>query len=82
MYIFNQVLYLSHTSLGKIRIGQIINLVSNDVNKFDTSLYLTHYTWIGPLQAILVTYLLWAEIGIYSLLGVGTFFLLIPFQGR
>lgn len=57
-------------------------MVSNDVNKFDSFIYNLQFVWIGPLQTILVTYLLWPEIGAFSLLGVATFFFFIPLQGK
>lgn len=40
-----------------------------------------NYVWVGPLQTILVTYFLWQEIGVSSLLGVGTLLFFIPLQG-
>lgn len=59
----------------------MINLISNDVNQFDVSLHKLHYLWIGPLQTIVVTYLLWQEIGVSSLIGIAAFFFFIPLQG-
>lgn len=61
--------------------GQMINLLSNDVSRFDAALTVFHYLWIGPLQTIIVTYFLWKEIGISSLFGISTFFVFIPLQG-
>lgn len=76
-----QALCLSHTALGKTTIGHVINLLSNDVNRFDSKIIFLQYLWIGPLQTIVVTYLMWQEIGISSLIGVSTFLFFIPFQG-
>jgi len=59
----------------------MINLISNDVNQFDMVLPKVHYLWIGPLQTIVVTYLLWQEIGVSSLIGIATLFFFIPLQG-
>lgn len=72
---------MSNSASNEASVGHIINLLSNDVNKFDTSGTYLHSLWIGPLQAILVTYLLWLEIGIPSLIGASTFFFFIPLQG-
>ncbi|XP_025405411.1 probable multidrug resistance-associated protein lethal(2)03659 isoform X2 [Sipha flava] len=69
------------TALEEKTAGQIINLISNDVNRFDSGIVYYHVLWIGPLQTILVTYFLWQEIGLCSLFGVATYLLFIPLQG-
>lgn len=62
-------------------VGQMVNLLSNDVSRFDTSSFYLHYLWMGPLQAVMVTYFLWQEIGVSSVLGVATLIMIIPLQG-
>ncbi|XP_025202264.1 probable multidrug resistance-associated protein lethal(2)03659 isoform X2 [Melanaphis sacchari] len=79
--IFRKSLRLSNTAIGETTIGQVINLLSNDVNRFDRAATFLHYLWIGPLQSIVVTYFLWQEIGISSLLSIVIMILIIPFQG-
>jgi len=59
----------------------VINLITNDINRFDTALHMIHFLWIGPLQTIVATYFLWREIGMSSLIGIATFFFFIPLQG-
>ncbi|CAH1738402.1 unnamed protein product [Aphis gossypii] len=79
--IFRKSLCLSNTATGKTTVGQVINLLSNDVNRFDRAATFLHYLWIGPLQSIVVTYFLWQEIGVSSLLSIVIMILIIPFQG-
>ncbi|CAI6363936.1 unnamed protein product [Macrosiphum euphorbiae] len=79
--IYRKTLFLSNKALGETTVGQMINLISNDVNHIDIALQKLHYLWIGPLQTIVVTYLLWQEIGVSSLIGISTFFFFIPLQG-
>lgn len=79
--LFLQALCLSHAALGETTVGHMINLLSNDVNRFDAALTTCHYLWIGPVQTIIVTYFLWREIGYSSLIGVTTLLIVIPMQG-
>ncbi|XP_037656315.1 multidrug resistance-associated protein 4 isoform X2 [Choloepus didactylus] len=69
--IYRKALCLSNAAMGKTTTGQIVNLLSNDVNKFDQA---------GPLQAIAVTVLLWMEIGISCLAGMAVVLILLPLQ--
>jgi len=74
-------LRLSKTSLGETTVGQVVNLLSNDVNRFDSVVIFLNYLWIGPVQTILVTYFLWREIGVSSIIGVAILLIAIPIQG-
>ncbi|KAK1170047.1 multidrug resistance-associated protein 4-like [Acipenser oxyrinchus oxyrinchus] len=78
--IFKKALCLSNTALGKTTTGQIVNLLSNDVNKFDEVTIFLHFLWIGPLQAAAVTALLWQEIGPSCLAGMAILVFLMPLQ--
>ncbi|XP_027249742.1 multidrug resistance-associated protein 4 isoform X3 [Cricetulus griseus] len=78
--IYRKALRLSNTAMGKTTTGQIVNLLSNDVNKFDQVTIFLHFLWAGPLQAIGVTILLWVEIGISCLAGMAVLVVLLPLQ--
>ncbi|XP_069323195.1 ATP-binding cassette sub-family C member 4 isoform X2 [Eulemur rufifrons] len=78
--IYRKALCLSNMALGKTTTGQIVNLLSNDVNKFDQVTIFLHFLWAGPLQAIAVTALLWMEIGISCLAGMAVLIILLPLQ--
>ncbi|EMP29737.1 Multidrug resistance-associated protein 4 [Chelonia mydas] len=78
--IYRKALRLSNTALRKTTIGQIVNLLSNDVNKFDQVTIFLHFLWAGPLQAIAVTVLLWIEIGPSCLAGMAILIILLPLQ--
>ncbi|XP_026807567.1 probable multidrug resistance-associated protein lethal(2)03659 isoform X2 [Rhopalosiphum maidis] len=78
--IFRKALRLSQKSLNETTVGQVINLISNDVSRFDLAVTTMHFIWIGPLLTIVITYFLWQEIGVSSLIGVSVFLFFIPLQ--
>ncbi|XP_060989039.1 ATP-binding cassette sub-family C member 4-like [Dama dama] len=78
--IYRKVLRLSSLAMGKTTTGQIVNLLSNDVNRFDQVTMFLHYLWVGPLQAIAVTALLWMETGISCLAGMAVLIFLLLLQ--
>uniref|UniRef100_A0A3Q0SPS2 ATP-binding cassette, sub-family C (CFTR/MRP), member 4 n=1 Tax=Amphilophus citrinellus TaxID=61819 RepID=A0A3Q0SPS2_AMPCI len=75
-----EALHLSSSAIGKTTTGQIVNLLSNDVNKFDEVTIFLHYLWVGPFQAAAVVALLWYEIGPSCLAGMGVLLILMPAQ--
>ncbi|XP_050734387.1 ATP-binding cassette sub-family C member 4-like isoform X2 [Eriocheir sinensis] len=78
--LFRKALRLSKAALGKTTTGQMVNLLSNDVSRFDTSAIFLHYIWIGPLQTFIVLGILWNEIGPSCLAGIMLLLLFVPFQ--
>uniref|UniRef100_A0A0S7EZE5 MRP4 n=13 Tax=Poeciliopsis prolifica TaxID=188132 RepID=A0A0S7EZE5_9TELE len=78
--IYRKALCLSSSAMGKTTTGQIVNLLSNDVNKFDEVTIFLHFLWVGPLQAAAVVGLLWDEIGPSCLAGMGVLLFLMPTQ--
>uniref|UniRef100_A0A8C3DGG2 ATP binding cassette subfamily C member 4 (PEL blood group) n=1 Tax=Corvus moneduloides TaxID=1196302 RepID=A0A8C3DGG2_CORMO len=75
-----EALRLSSVAMAKTTTGQIVNLLSNDVNKFDQVTIFLHFLWAGPLQAVAVTVLLWMEIGPSCLAGMAVLIILLPVQ--
>ncbi|KAM4788293.1 ATP-binding cassette sub-family C member 4 isoform 6-T6 [Cyanocitta cristata] len=78
--IYRKALRLSNVAMAKTTTGQIVNLLSNDVNKFDQVTIFLHFLWAGPLQAVAVTVLLWMEIGPSCLAGMAVLIILLPVQ--
>ncbi|XP_058060768.1 uncharacterized protein LOC131211356 [Anopheles bellator] len=79
--IYNKVLKLSKsTNDGDGLNGKIINLLSNDVGKFDIALAFLHDLWKGPMEAILLGYFIYRQIGYSGLLGVAFLLSFIPLQ--
>ncbi|KAI4581545.1 hypothetical protein MJG53_009988 [Ovis ammon polii x Ovis aries] len=83
--IYCKSLRLNNSAIRKTTTGQIVNLLSNDVNRFDKVVTFLHILWIGPLMAITVIILIWMEIGISSFAGMALliiFMLLQSFFGK
>ncbi|KAJ8871777.1 hypothetical protein PR048_028117 [Dryococelus australis] len=73
---------MSRTASSQTTTGQIVNLMSNDVNRFDRATLMLHYVWIMPFQTVIITYFIWQFVGVSALIGVGALFLqAIPVQG-
>ncbi|XP_018565518.1 probable multidrug resistance-associated protein lethal(2)03659 isoform X2 [Anoplophora glabripennis] len=78
--IYRKALKLSKSSLAETTVGQMVNLLSNDVSRFNTATQHVHFVWLLPAATALIMYLLYINVGITAL--AGTFFILlfVPFQ--
>jgi len=59
----------------------MVNLMSNDVNRFELASYYLSHLLIAPLQLIIATITLYYFIGPSSLAGLALILILIPIQG-
>lgn len=59
--IYRKSLRLSRAGQLDTSIGHVVNLMSNDVGRFDSVLGNIHYLWLGPLQLFVVTYLMYEK---------------------
>ncbi|TKR82120.1 hypothetical protein L596_015893 [Steinernema carpocapsae] len=71
---------LSSSALHRVSVGRLINLITTDVNKFDSGFLFFHFCWVSPLLLIGYGYMLWSELGASCLAGFGALLLLCPFQ--
>ncbi|XP_063224295.1 probable multidrug resistance-associated protein lethal(2)03659 [Bacillus rossius redtenbacheri] len=78
--IYRKSLRLTQTALGETTVGQVVNLLSNDVSRFETSLIHSQYLWVGPLQAVILTYFMWRSMGVSAVIGVVATLSFIPLQ--
>lgn len=62
--------------------GRLINLLSNDLGKFDIAMCFVHDLWKGPAEAILLGYFIYLEIGIAGIIGMAFLLSFIPLQGE
>ncbi|XP_063224182.1 ATP-binding cassette sub-family C member 4-like isoform X2 [Bacillus rossius redtenbacheri] len=78
--LYRKSLRLSKTALRQTTPGQAVNLLSNDVSRYDQAVIFLHYLWVGPVQTVVATYFMWREVGFCALLGVIVLLLFIPLQ--
>ncbi|XP_044751379.1 probable multidrug resistance-associated protein lethal(2)03659 [Coccinella septempunctata] len=78
--IYRKSLRLDRNALTKTTMGQIVNLLSNDVTKFEQGMDNIDYTIISPVQAIVGLYMLYSEIGIAAVFGVVFLLSFVPLQ--
>ncbi|XP_039312480.1 multidrug resistance-associated protein 4-like isoform X1 [Solenopsis invicta] len=69
--LYRKLLRLNRASMNQTGTGQIINLLSNDVTRFDQLMMFLNYLWIMPLQIVIVGSIMWQRIGISTLVGIG-----------
>jgi len=78
--LYRKALRLSNSALGQTTVGQMVNLLSNDVNRFDLSVLFLHYLWAGPVQLLIVTTILCLKIGPSALVGAVLLIAAVPLQ--
>lgn len=77
------MLKLSQASLGQTAAGQLVNLLSNDVQRFDQASIYLHYIWLMPLQCIAGLLVMYQSVGVATLAGMAAMMLeAIPLQGE
>ncbi|XP_043284009.1 probable multidrug resistance-associated protein lethal(2)03659 isoform X2 [Venturia canescens] len=79
--IYRKLLRLNKLALNETAAGQVVNLLSNDVNRFDTLPLYLNLIWIMPIQLIVVGYIMWQSVKVSTLVGIGSLLLLaVPIQ--
>nr|XP_039260100.1 multidrug resistance-associated protein 4-like isoform X1 [Styela clava] len=77
---YKKTLRLSQKSLNNTSTGKIVNLGATDVLRFDVLPSFLHYLWIAPLQCLIVGSIIWQELGIAVLSGMGFLILIMLLQ--
>ena len=81
--IYRKSLKLSDSALRQTTVGRIVNLLTNDVTRFDTLIFFLNYIFHSPIQALISTSIIYfyLGIGVPSLVGLSIIFILyLPFQ--
>uniref|UniRef100_A0A182X2U3 Uncharacterized protein n=1 Tax=Anopheles quadriannulatus TaxID=34691 RepID=A0A182X2U3_ANOQN len=78
--VYRKSLRLARNALGDTSPGKMVNLMSNDVNRFDIASYLVCFMWTSPLVMLLASVLLWYEIGWSGVAGLVAIVIITPIQ--
>ena len=73
---------MSQTALGDTAPGKVVNLLSNDVNRFDIVSMFLNAMWTAPLMAMIVGYMLWVEVRWAGMVGIAIVFIVVPIQSE
>ncbi|KAI5642315.1 ABC transporter transmembrane region domain-containing protein [Phthorimaea operculella] len=78
--IYRKALKVSLQAISEHSAGLVVNLMANDVNRFDTGPLFVHYLWIGPVETMLMTAYLYREMGMAAVYGALIIIAVVPFQ--
>ena len=78
--IYRKSLKLSSTALGNTSVGKVVNLLSNDVSRFDIVTVFIHSMWLAPLLTVIIGILLYNEVGVPGIIGMIVIAIVTPIQ--
>lgn len=61
--IYRKALRLSKSSLAETTIRQMVNMLSNDVSRFEFTEQHMHNVWLGPVECVFIMWLLYVYVG-------------------
>lgn len=76
--IYAKALQVSSSELAHFTMGEVVNYMSTDTDRLVNFFNSFHEVWSLPFQFILALYLLYLQVGIAFLGGLGVAFLLVP----
>lgn len=78
--IYEKILSFTKYTMSDGVSGQAINILSNDLSRFELTLsYVSEY-WQNPLGSVIAGYLIFQQIGVSAFSGLIIFIMFIPFQ--
>ncbi|GBP41934.1 Probable multidrug resistance-associated protein lethal(2)03659 [Eumeta japonica] len=80
---YRKILRLSISATGDTTAGKLVNLMSNDVARFDYAFMFLNHLWVLPLQLAVVSYLMYLVTGFAALIGIVAIIIIcFPIQGE
>ncbi|KAK4879946.1 hypothetical protein RN001_008092 [Aquatica leii] len=78
--IYRKSLKLSLTSMSQKGTGDVITLITKDLNMLDYGVHMANHLWVGAIQIIILTYIMYQEIQVSSIIGTIVIMLSLPIQ--
>lgn len=79
--IYRKALTLSNASKRKTTVGEVVNLMSVDAQRFYELIIHLHIAWSGPLVIALCMFFLYDILGVAAFTGLAVLILLVPLNG-
>ncbi|NWV63375.1 MRP6 protein, partial [Malurus elegans] len=76
--VYRKILVMSNASRKAAAVGEIVNLVSVDVQKLMELIIYFNGTWLAPIRIIICFVFLWQLLGPSALTAIGVFLFLLP----
>uniref|UniRef100_A0A3B3VBR8 ABC-type glutathione-S-conjugate transporter n=1 Tax=Poecilia latipinna TaxID=48699 RepID=A0A3B3VBR8_9TELE len=79
--VYKKALVMSNDNRKESTVGETVNLMSADAQRFNDVTNFIHLLWSCPLQIIVSVVFLWLELGPSTLAGVAVMLLMVPVNG-
>ncbi|CAL8268963.1 unnamed protein product, partial [Boreogadus saida] len=76
--VYRKALVISNTARRTSTVGEIVNLMSVDAQRFMDLITYINMVWSAPLQVVLALYFLWQNLGPSVLAGVAVMVMMVP----
>ncbi|CEF71344.1 ATP-binding cassette sub-family C member 8 [Strongyloides ratti] len=76
--VYRKALFLSNTSRRQMTVGEIVNIMSVDIQRFQDMTTFVMLFWSAPLQVLLAIYFLWDLLGVSVFAGLIILLLMVP----
>lgn len=76
--IYRKALTISPNARKDTTVGEIVNLMAVDAQRFFETVQYLHLIWAGPMVIILAIYFLWQILGVAVVAGLVVMILMIP----
>lgn len=80
--VYKKSLQLLKSSTDDGQNGKIINIMTTDLDKLQYGLQYLHVFWKGPLETIAFFVVIYMEIGVGAIVGMGFLIFFVPLQGK
>lgn len=80
--IYQKSLRLSRSALNDYSAGNIVNLLSNDISRFEKGVICIHYIFLAPIILGIFVYVMYTFVGLAACAGMASFLLYVPLQSK